>query len=434
MLAKLINTRNRKFQLPSLTYADLALTLAAAIISGLAGWLAFNLPLVWVQDYELPVERITMACVAALVIAWRMGVKGRWSAFLVLAAWYGGAGWGIAEAWQTFFAEDAGRLGWFAWMCLAASPALLFRYWAAFALMPSVFIVSITPLGMFTPVMAAMSFFPGWGGLGFIAAWAVLLLPLISFMPYAQKQNERIFVAVGVVLLFAGVISNLSYDKRRSDSLEISAQAWAMDTKYGGAPSNAFDGMVRRGQSSVRVQQALQDGAKLIVTPEATAYDWGIVDQAFWAKSAEFAKENGRTVLVGAYRKTPDGSWQDGLLDLATDAFYPATVTVPFSMWRPWSSNEQHFPLNMNAFERIPTAVGDAVYLICYEEVLVWPMAIRMIGPKPDLLITSANQWFVNERTRLPQERSIDLQKRLWGTPLLRAVNWPSDTPRIDNP
>jgi len=45
---------------------------------------------------------------------------------------------------------------------------------------------------------------------------------------------------------------------------------------------------------------------------------------------------------------------------------------MPISMWKPWNEKE-HYPFDFTQLARtIKTPVGEAAYLICFEELLVW--------------------------------------------------------------
>ncbi|HEU0276624.1 MAG TPA: hypothetical protein VFQ95_02200, partial [Rhodanobacteraceae bacterium] len=88
----------------------------------------------------------------------------------------------------------------------------------------------------------------------------------------------------------------------------------------------------------------------------------------------------------------------------------------------------EDFPLHLDhATERslIPTPFGPAAHLICYEELLPWPLEEQELAGRPKLLVSAADQWFATGWLGRAQARSVELQARMWGLPLLRAVNRP---------
>lgn len=392
--------------------------ICAVSMACFGGWLAFNS-----QPLNAHTSAQTLGAIglAMLVLSWRLAPPSRLLGFLLLTAWHTGAGSAIPLGWTAFFGSNWGIAALLVWACLCALPALLFpARWFALALAGGSAISALLPVSMFSPWLGAFVFFPGWGWLGFFGAIGLLATPAIA--------HRRGFGVIWMVTVVVAALSNAYYSQNNNDLQDLPASAWAMETRNGGRAANMHEWMLRQANASVAAQDALQEGAKLIVTPEGVADFWNAGTQAFWSPLGPLAKEHDATLLLGLYRQAPDSSdWQSGLLDLASDTFYPAAVPMPLSMWHPWNRQE-HMPMDFSAQalrSRIPTAAGQATYLVCYEEVLVWPLAMRMIGKKPDLLISSANQWFTTGTTAEAQTRSVELQKRLWGLPLLRAVNFP---------
>lgn len=386
----------------------------AAAASALGGWVALNSHLL--NDYG-GVPRLAMVGFALLVLAWRLGMPGRVTGFLILLAWHMGAGSGIPWAWATFFGNGWGWVGLLIWSAICALPALVLpaRFYPL-TLCAAVLITAATPIGMMSPMVAATSFFPGLGWLGLAAAALLLAAPAI--------KNNRAFAAAGIAVLFAGSILNDRYTLAHNDVKDLPEGAWALQANDGGRAGSVHDWLMRQGRLSMAVASGMEDGARLAVTYEGATDSWGAMSQAFWKKPTEVATAQDSTALLGLYRKNPDGpDWQSGLLDLATGQFYPAAVPMPLSMWHPWR-RDQHMPMDFGVLtQQITTKVGRAAYVMCYEEMLLWPLAFKMAGVRPDFIISAANMWFTTPALAEAQNRSIEFQKRLWGLPLLRAVN-----------
>lgn len=379
-------------------------------IAGAGGWIAFNSSVL--NGYGTPL--LAIAGIALLVLAWRLGAHMRATSWAILAAWHLGAGTAIPSGWLAFFGNDWGWLALAIWAAVAASPALLFpARLTPYALGISALLTALTPLGMMNPITAATGLFPGGSWIGLAAAAGVLLLPSIP--------NKKAFGLIGMLVLFWGVIQNARFDANLPSAPD---GAWAVETREGAHPALAVEWFGRQGRIADLVRTGIEDGALLAVTPEGTVDAWDAWAKATWRHAIAASHKHKGMVLLGVYRKTPSG-WQDGLLDLASGEFYGATVPMPVSMWKPWA--KEHYPFDFSQLtRRIRTPVGDAAYLLCFEELLVWPLAAKMIHGHPDLIISAANQWFSNSTTAEAQKRSVDFQARLWGLPLLRAVNWPS--------
>jgi len=184
-----------------------------------------------------------------------------------------------------------------------------------------------------------------------------------------------------------------------------------------------MEGFKRQDGSKATVKQALEQGAKLVLMPETTNPLWDDGQAFYWQDVTGIAAHASAQVLLGVYTNSLSSPEQvDGLVDLASGKIYPASIAMPIAMWRPWSTNS--FPLHMrSAGTLIPTAAGPAAHLVCYEELLMWPLATQELHGHPALLLSAANQWFAGGWIARPQSRSVALQARLWGLPLLRAVN-----------
>lgn len=395
---------------------DTAFLLIGSLIAALGGWLSLNSAVL--NEHELlqstsPVQ-FAMAGIALLVIAWRMAGHTRFAAWALLFAWHLGAGSAVPSGWAAFFENDWGYVGWVIWAALAATPALLLpSRFAPYALAAGATITALTPIGMMNPLSAAIAFWPGGEWLGLAFAVGILLLPSIN--------HEKKFVIAALVVMLWGAVQNAWYDAEKPS---VPVDAHAVETFEGRHPSLAIEWFGRQARIANRVKDDLEAGARLVVTPEGAVDKWDAWAAAVWRHAKATSSETGNMALVGVYRETKNG-WQNGLMDLASGEFHSGSVPMPISMWKPWSDNE-HYPFELSALPRtIKTPVGEAAYLMCFEELLVWPLAIKAGFGNPTLLIASSNQWFTTGATAEAQRRTNNLQARLWGLPVLRAVNWP---------
>lgn len=392
--------------------------LAPVLLAGVGGWLAFQSDVLrHVLQGSTSQGFLTGALL--LIIAWKMVVS-RQQAGLVMFAWYLGAGASMPSEWATFF--GGGHIGGFAaWSAWAAIMALAYmiapRRIPGVGLVTGLVLTAIPPLGLIglgSPLMASGALFAGLGWLG--------LTLTLAFYAISMAPGRWPVVLIIAVMLTATV-------RNVAPPPNIPATSWAMTTFDGTYPHALMAQFQRQDALKARVEQSIRQGAKLIVLPEGAIDNWTDGNAVYWSDVRALAKAHHAQILVGAYQSTDDSMRQaaDGLLDLTTGVLYPASISIPFGMWHPWrsSANDPNFPIQTDALRKtIPTRFGEAAYSICYEELLLWPLAAKMFASHPRLIISAANQWFTTPDTARAQTRSITMQARLWGLPLVRAVNW----------
>ena len=90
-------------------------------------------------------------------------------------------------------------------------------------------------------------------------------------------------------------------------------------------------------------------------------------------------------------------------------------------MWRPWSDSGTVADLGGDGIGLIQ---GQRVaVLICYEQLLTWPMLLSLAG-RPQLMIGVANDYWAADTSIPPIQRTtLQAWSRLFGLPLVIAVN-----------
>lgn len=178
-----------------------------------------------------------------------------------------------------------------------------------------------------------------------------------------------------------------------------------------------------------QVMTDLHHGDRVILLPETTAGYWYPGTKAVWQPVFRWTQcHPGQTVILGA--AVP---YHRGLLDALVEIYngqetvLPDRIPVPFSMWHPWQPVQS---FRMSVFGNPESAMVDhkrALYLICYEQLLMWPAISDLFGlypHAPQVLLAPANDWWA-KGTDIPaiQKVSIDAWGRFLGVPVLRAVN-----------
>ncbi|MDR5791747.1 nitrilase-related carbon-nitrogen hydrolase [Caballeronia sp. LP003] len=370
-------------------------------------------------------------CVAPLfAIAWGMTLTRR-HAFLVAATYYAMAGRGLFHGGGVFFAGVdtplSQSLPWGALVWLAPS-LILALIWAAcwspkrlaLRTLAALTIVSVPPFGLVgwaNPLASAGFWFPAF-------SWAGLALMVSSFLALThlgrawatggegRGQWRWPAVLVGLSAL-SGFFANAVWTPPQHPT------GWkAVQTHLSRA-----DGW--------RALQAIQDGvalaveqhARVVILPEAVGGDWEL-NKLFWADSIPLLKRKGVTVLIGAERPLDHRRSINALMTFGMEGEqeWSERVPVPLGMWNPLSST-RHIVADWGGSGVRLVAGKKVTYLICYEQLLMWPVLVSaMHGPQA--IIGASNLWWASGTT-IPgiQRSTLDSWGRLFDVPVLLATN-----------
>lgn len=388
-----------------------------ALMGGLAGWASFEDTWLIHRGQEGAVAQGFLVGAFLLALAWR-SVDRRTEAYALMVGWYAGAASAIPSIWVHFFGGGwlMGTMTLAAFAALMALPyTLVPRRWPRLGVIVGLLLTTVPPLGllgMASPLIAAGAMFPGLGIPGLL-----LLTALFALSGLRSRLGD---LAIMAAVLWGAV--NIGYTPPAPPD-----NAWGATTWLGKSPVTVQAQFARQDELKSMVRQTILQGAKLIVLPEGANPQWDDGQAFYWSDVRALAAQHHAQVLIGVYAQgiSPSDS-RDGLFDLGTGKLYPAMMPMPIGMWRPWVRDEfrENFPIRWDAPTIIPTVDGPAAYSICYENLILWPL-LRAVPNRPRFLISAANQWFAQGNLSVPQMRSIEMQARLYGLPLLQAVNWP---------
>jgi hypothetical protein len=350
--------------------AGLSVATAAAI--GVAAWKSSLASLAMTVLVPVLVVRQTSAVAAALVSV----------------AYYAGSAFPVATA--------AANFGF-------ASPALLWAVWSilltgvwvacwhlrarsiAFAAACTFWVTTlppICPVGIASPLIASGVLFPGLGlaGLGLTTGLG-LSLAISRFR-------------VALVLAAISLLANATY------AVSVQPDWKAIDLP---AARSDFDRIEQ-------VRSGLPTNASVAVFPEAALPNWNEATRAF------FGLRQNHRIILGTTRQR-DGHVENGVLIIANDreSFLSQRIPVPLAM--------RAFPLRLNAPGTVDVGGTRTAILICYEQLLAWPMIVASFERPQVLVGLSSHRWTAN--TSIPPSQALCLRSwaRLFRLPLVKAVS-----------
>jgi apolipoprotein N-acyltransferase len=350
--------------------------------------------------------------------------QSRVQAYATLFSYYLGASWPLIPASRAFFGTRTNALAG-TFLCLGAvsllaiPAALLFtrdRKKLPFAISGIFLLTALPPLGIIgwaSPLLSAGVLFPGTRWLGLIAILAII--PLLGRFPLKTATLTTI----------VALLVNTFYN---APSLPAGWQA--VNTEFRGA-GQADPDLLLEFNAHEEMQDAInRSNARVLLFPEHVVTQWNEATETFWNKSLQGLARRQATILVGAglrRRGGPDflgGRRYYNVLiarGQETQTVYYQRIPVPLGMWKPLSGDG--VPLNLFGPGTISVQNQRAAVLICYEQLLVWPF-VSSAFEHPTIVVTAANDYWVKD-TPIPQiqNASASSSARLFGLPVLSAVN-----------
>jgi hypothetical protein len=318
---------------------------------------------------------------------------------------------------------------------------------------PLALLATIVPplgiVGLASPLTGAGYVFPGagWAGLAIVAVLPGILLS-------TQSLSLR---ACGVVIGLAAILciaSHLSY----SGDAEPPSGWMAINTHFG----NISEPLRDFAAAQFIQQKANESSAHALIFPEAVVPRWSEATEAFWRQSLDRWRTRGQILAIGA--GLPDKlvrNDRERLSDLRTYDFDDAIevlksgstrtihgptrsplpervdntmilvgaesarfnqrVPVPVGMWRPFS--KVSVPLRLNAPGVLAIDHQLAAVLICYEQMLTFPVLTSMLQ-HPTVIVGISNTFWV-DHTTIPryQVNALRAWAKLFQLPYFLAVN-----------
>ena len=272
-------------------------------------------------------------------------------------------------------------------------------------------LMSVPPFGIVgwaQPITAAGVLFPGWGWWGVATTAAILLTMTTGKWPIAAIVAAGFWAWSGVHWIAPS-----------------QPDGWVgLDTTFGSALGRAPS--LDQSQALLqRVREAGAAGALVVVLPESAGGLWTPTTSGFWMDGL---RGTDITLIAGAAIVDREG-YNNAMMEISAGSvrqLYGERMPVPVSMWQPWlawtgqgGGARAHFFAN----PVVESAGRRVAPLICYEQLLVWPVLQSMLQ-SPDVLVAIGNDWWTAGTNVLAIQRaSTQAWARLFGLPLVLSFN-----------
>ncbi|MBZ9898295.1 MULTISPECIES: conjugal transfer protein TraB [unclassified Mesorhizobium] len=375
--------------------------IAGGVAAGAIGWsgnpLALPMAMAFPALWALSPSRLVAACASA-------------GYFLAASR---GLPQGVANFYGSQFA--VGIALWFtASLAFVAVHAVLWtssQGWRVLRYAIAAVAISIPPFGVVGwahPITAAGILFPAWGWFG-LAAAAILMLTM------ATKRWP----------IAAALLGGFWTWSAAHWTPPNPPEGWvSVDTRFRGSAGH-YAGYAQQGETIIVAKTAAMDGARIIVLPESAAGLWTPTVERLWTRALT---GSGVTVIAGA-AVVDQGGYDNVMMRISAEGseiLYRERMPVPISMWQPWLAwVGQRSGARAHVFAN-PVVDVEGVKvapLICYEQLIVWPVLQSMLY-RPDAIVASGNGWWTASTSILAiQEANAQAWASLFGLALVSAVN-----------
>ncbi|WP_320203876.1 conjugal transfer protein TraB [Agrobacterium rosae] len=262
-------------------------------------------------------------------------------------------------------------------------------------------------IGWAHPLTAAGILFPGWGWFG-LGATAILL---------AVISGRRWQIAVAVLFGLYALSATDWTQAKVPDSWK------GIDLALG--QSLGRDASLGYHRSLIATARAEGEGAHVVVLPESALGFWTPTVARLWQDGL-----HGSSITAIAGAAVINAAGYDNVMVAISDTeariLYRERMPVPVSMWQPWRvwmgedvGARAHFFAN----PVIEVAGIRIAPLICYEQLILWPVLQSMLHA-PDIIVATGNGWWTSGTSIIAiQQASAVAWSRLFGVPIVMAFN-----------
>jgi len=165
--------------------------------------------------------------------------------------------------------------------------------------------------------------------------------------------------------------------------------------------------------------------SNLTILPEGAVRRWTEATETYWTETINHLKSTNRAALVGVGLPLPNSDeFHNAVITIGTTsaARFDQRIPIPIGMWKPFGPGSG-VPLNLAGPGTLKLGEQQIAILICYEQLLVWPM-LHSALEKPTLIVGISNAtWTKHTYIPAAQEACLQAWSRLFGIPYISAVN-----------
>ena len=165
--------------------------------------------------------------------------------------------------------------------------------------------------------------------------------------------------------------------------------------------------------------------SNLTILPEGAVRRWTEATEAYWDGTINDLKSTHRTALIGVGLPIPNSDeFHNSVITIGTSqtARFDQRIPIPLGMWKPFGPADG-VPLNLTGPGTLKRGEHRLAVLICYEQLLIWPM-VHSALEKPTLIVGISNaSWTKHTYIPAAQEACLQAWSRLFGIPYVSAVN-----------
>ena len=353
----------------------------------------------------------------AFPVLWSM-VRSRMDAAMISAAYFLAASRGLPLGVANFYSSDMAP-GLLLWLVASSGFVLVHTVlWTAKAglqkplrYLLACLLMAVPPFGILGwahPITAAGALFPSWG-------WAGLFALATGLAVLATRYRVVAIIALSGLWIWSAA----------NWTLPLAPPGWTgVELAYGA--SLGRDRSLDRQQDLLATMQVDPSGEEAVfVLPESTIGFWTPTTARFWERAL---KRSRKTIVSGASLVAADG-YDNVLVALTQDGsevVYRERMPVPGAMWQPWlawvgesGGARAHFFANPVVIIRGARVAP----LICYEQLIVWPI-LQSMAHEPELIIAIGNGWWTAGTSIIGiQQASAIAWARLFGKQLVMSFN-----------
>jgi apolipoprotein N-acyltransferase len=295
--------------------------------------------------------------------------------------------------------------GWLIWL---AASVILALPWAAFWNFdsakslwrcPAALILSAIPpfglIGWASPLTSAGVLFPGTGFLGLLAT---VLLPTV--------WTARPYLLIGIVAAANLIFSPTSppFDIRVVNTQEC---------------PDLFQ-KEEAARAAIHFAQA-----NIVILPEGAVRRWTEATEEFWSSTIQQLRTSNRTALIRVGIPIVNSQeFHNSVITIgdSQSVTFNQRIPIPIGMWKPFGPADG-VPLNLTGPSTLQIGPHRLAILICYEQLLVWPI-LQSALEKPSLIVGISNAaWTRHTNIPAAQQACLSAWSRLFGIPYVAAVN-----------